>query len=1199
MTVVEELRQNPEQGAKRLESEYRAGLMTLALRFCHDEGDAEELVNRTFAAVVAGIDDYLEQSAFFGWMCQILSNLHGMDQRRKSRCVEETDSEAVANAEDVESPARLFQEVDASLLRDAIATLPEVIRKTLLLHYFMEIPVREVARVLTVPSGTVMWRLHYARMLLGAKLGVVAKKPGAKALLIALALCALTALGAAVARVATTPSPSQSDVPAAPSPSDDQADSGVGEGASPSIATAYLSSTFDDFSLFHQSFALSALSDNAPPTPQENAMLTPKATSALLASASLALASTPSPDTIAYWPFGNSGFADVSGNGHDLASTTVTESDAGYITLNGTSQFLTTASALDLSGETAVTFECWTKMTAENKDFPLLMSSANPTAGTGGFVLYYGKSLHIFQAQYRMAESGSSVWQMEKSTAANQLQDDSWHHVAYVVDRSKTGWGSARLYVDGVEQTNNYGKDGSVPAFFNDYFMIGGGANYASGNNFYTGCIDDVRISRGALTPDQFLKFPSVGKAMRADDGSLPVIAHWPFGGKGGRDASGNGFDLVMSNVLFKAGTPYTSWSTRTEKFACSPNQTIPFSAFSNTGLTIEMFVMAQSSSTNMAMILESSKSYWSYKGSFRISYDANPDGYRTISTTFHINSDKSAGSATSEATFGNLGDNKWRHIAIVYDPSKTGAGIVTLYVDGVPGTCSAANANQGAFALGDLPLYFFRRANSQIGDERTALPFYGSIDDVRITGCALTPDQFLPARSVGSTVALYRFDRETLEDQTGNGNDLVHMHTESTVADPVFGDAGFPDSGTGLVLSGTEDKSGNIGTRDWVKTAASIDFSETKAFTIEFDFNSNDPISETVIPSGKTDKPVYVVAASTQVATRGGFVVYSPGASLQGQFRTNTGSGWLKYYAQIFGDMKDGYRRGRYSVNGKNSGHVYFNLVVDGVANSQSSSSDYGSFGSHVIGFGHCPSYYADATTPYYMKGKLLRAAISDIALDPADYVLDNLVLDTPKATLAYWNFKSGAGLASDGVSRRRGALNFDGASSASTTNLTLSALTQATIECFVCFGETPSSGAVFSLGSGAGSFSVAADATAGTLSGSFIPYDHLAASNGGTAALAPLAGKKTWHHVALVIDRTNPGADAVRFYVDYERATPAGRAWDAAAAMLDGAIVIGEGFTGRIDDLRVSAGALEPNEFLQPGARTETPDAFTIIIR
>ncbi len=84
MTVVEELRQNRESGAKRLEAEYRAGLMTLARRFCADESEAAELVNRTFAAVVEGIDKYLEQSAFFGWMCQILSNIHAKDHRNKS-----------------------------------------------------------------------------------------------------------------------------------------------------------------------------------------------------------------------------------------------------------------------------------------------------------------------------------------------------------------------------------------------------------------------------------------------------------------------------------------------------------------------------------------------------------------------------------------------------------------------------------------------------------------------------------------------------------------------------------------------------------------------------------------------------------------------------------------------------------------------------------------------------------------------------------------------------------------------------------------------------------------------------------------------------------------------------------------------------------------------------------------------------------
>ena len=108
----------------------------------------------------------------------------------------------------------------------------------------------------------------------------------------------------------------------------------------------------------------------------------------------------------------------------------------------------------------------------------------------------------------------------------------------------------------------------------------------------------------------------------------------------------------------------------------------------------------------------------------------------------------------------------------------------------------------------------------------------------------------------------------------------------------------------------------------------------------------------------------------------------------------------------------------------------------------------------------------------------------------------------------------------------------------------------------------------------------------------------------------MATLAGKPknmaAWHHVALVIDRTKSGADAVRFYVDYQRATPAGRAWDAAATMLDGTLVVGADstqsagfFTGYIDDLRVSKGALEPNEFLQVADHTYVPDGMSILIR
>ena len=196
MTIVEELRTDRESGARRLEAEYKAGLMSLARRFCADEGDAEELVNRTLAAVVEGIDDYLEQSAFFGWMCKILENLHAKDVRRKSSRMVAGDAEAVDGARDDEAEDRIFREVDASLLRDAIAELPADMKDVLMLRYFMDLPVSRVARILSAPEGTVKWRLHCARMVLAAKLGT--QRPGVLLVLLALLLAAGLAVGRGV-----------------------------------------------------------------------------------------------------------------------------------------------------------------------------------------------------------------------------------------------------------------------------------------------------------------------------------------------------------------------------------------------------------------------------------------------------------------------------------------------------------------------------------------------------------------------------------------------------------------------------------------------------------------------------------------------------------------------------------------------------------------------------------------------------------------------------------------------------------------------------------------------------------------------------------------------------------------------------------------------------------------------------------------
>ena len=912
-------------------------------------------------------------------------------------------------------------------------------------------------------------------------------------------------------------------------------------------------------------------------------------------------------ETIAYWPFGTNGFHDVSGNGHDFTGVQLAESDAGYVSLNQgtiTNQFLRTVSKLDLSQETAVTFECWCRITTRpNGTYAVLFSTPEPWVGTGGLILY---NVGIYQAQMRTSTAG---WHLDctytkaaSPSAYQALGDDyvdgAWHHVAYVIDRSKgESQDACRLYLDGVIQKNN-GNSGSapytVPSLFNDFFQIGNCLGYVVGKSYFRGYIDDVRISRGVVAPENFLKYPSVGKTMRADDGKLPVVAYWPFGGKRNKDVTGNGFDLTMDATFpMRSGTPYPQYATRNDwsNFYLS---SFPFSAFSKTGVTIECFAWSGSAPNggSTGNIIVESTQYWNSPGAFRFSYESTntvsvAPSFKRVGVHFYTGSGYAA-SVTTEADFGVMNDSKWRHFAIVYDPSKVGPGIVTLYVDGVAATDDdGTSANQGAFALRDDVLNF-------------AQSFFGSFDDLRITAGALTPDQFLASRSVGSTVALYRFDRETLEDQSGNGTELAYCQASNIGSGtPTFGDGGYPESGTGLVMSGK-----NAG-KDWLQTANPIDLTNTKGLTVEFDFNGPQPKAE-------DSSTVYVMTASSNATTeKGGFVVYRTGDALQGQFRKDA-SGWYNplVYAQTMGST-DNYHRGRYIVDATAAGKINTSLVVDGTKKSGTPQTDtYTSLGNLTLCFGHCPTYYGYASTePCYLKGKYVHIAISDVVLDPADFVLDNLPPDPEtKGTLAYWDFagfsdKSGAGndlVASSGCKRRKGALVLDGASSAVTEDtLYLAGLTQATIECFVCFGETPSSGTLFSLGSGVGSFAVAADATAGTLTGSFIPYDHLAASNGGTAPLASLAGRKAWHHVALVIDRTKSGADAVRFYVDYERATPAGRAWDAAAAMLDGTLVVGTGFTGRIDDLRVSKGALEPSEFIQASARTEVPDGTCISVR
>ena len=191
--IAKTILRDREKGASQLEATYREPLYSVAFSLCHDPTEAEDLVLRTIEQVIAKIDTYEEQDSFYNWMCVILKNLYIDSRRRKTlkgTILVGGPKEMEAFVQPVDADA-IVENVDAEIVRRAIEKLPPKMREVLILHYFMDMPVKQIARTLRLAHGTVLSRLHHARRVLARRLGEAAKKPAA-----VLALTGLVALGA-------------------------------------------------------------------------------------------------------------------------------------------------------------------------------------------------------------------------------------------------------------------------------------------------------------------------------------------------------------------------------------------------------------------------------------------------------------------------------------------------------------------------------------------------------------------------------------------------------------------------------------------------------------------------------------------------------------------------------------------------------------------------------------------------------------------------------------------------------------------------------------------------------------------------------------------------------------------------------------------------------------------------------------------
>ena len=464
---------------------------------------------------------------------------------------------------------------------------------------------------------------------------------------------------------------------------------------------------------------------------------------ALLAALAATLTATAA-NTLAWWTFDDDplGATDASGNFNTLTNGGVAIVD-GAASFDGTAKPFHTVRPLPVNPEKAYTFECFVRpATTQNRAAGILELSPNAGSYDGGAFIFYPDG-----AMEHRWINNANQWTGRK--LQKNILDGQWHHLAAIFTPGGTDNVADQVlfYVDGeLQDIYTQYQDGNVYLSPNTFYIGSRGGMQHS----FTGLIDDVRITVGALSTNEFLKARTVGK---------PVVAYYPFDTPetAFQDASGNGNHLTGGGVTFQDG--YASFKGGTHTM--NTIGTLDLSAYKDA--TVEFFVRPHTNAPTAAMALELSPNISGRNGCFF--FTLNETGPGVINGSFYPGGYHIDVSPTNTVYAG------WHHVALVIDSSLSGTDRSRLFVDGIQAPQDTRFKAANDVNLGNQTLFIGSRNN-------TGYKLDADIDDIRITARALQPGSFMSARSQSpdpsEAIAYWPFDTcNPLHDATENGNEL------------------------------------------------------------------------------------------------------------------------------------------------------------------------------------------------------------------------------------------------------------------------------------------------------------------------------------------------------------------------------------------------------------------------------------------
>lgn len=163
--LVQQMKEGDQAAFDLLYEKYKNMAFHTAYLITGNLSDSEDVVQETFVKVYLHCRELKNDSGFKSWMMQIL--VHTAYRMGKKRSKEQPDEQIAEKADT--NPVRssleqVLEREQARLLAQAVKGLPVKQRTAVILYYYQECSIGEIAKICGCMEGTVKSRLHAARL---------------------------------------------------------------------------------------------------------------------------------------------------------------------------------------------------------------------------------------------------------------------------------------------------------------------------------------------------------------------------------------------------------------------------------------------------------------------------------------------------------------------------------------------------------------------------------------------------------------------------------------------------------------------------------------------------------------------------------------------------------------------------------------------------------------------------------------------------------------------------------------------------------------------------------------------------------------------------------------------------------------------------------------------------------------------------